>query len=164
MPSPNGYATFLLANYADFLSGGNEKRLNSPDWSNVTSGKLNELSVAHFLTEQGLTENIEALPRARIEDAGGGVLPAEILSSQAERILIRVVAHQPSTLVLADTYYPGWEAKVDGVPTRIEPKGAFRSVGVPTGESLVEFRFLPRSVVYGMLITAATVVLAILFL
>ena len=163
VPSPNGYATFLLADYADFLSGGNDKRLNTPDWSNVPSGKLNELSVAHFLTEKGLTENADALPRARIEDADGVVLPAEILTSQPERILIRVVATEPSTLVLADAYYPGWEAAVDGVPTRVEPKGAFRSVRVPAGESLVEFRFRPRSVAYGLLITLAAIVLAILF-
>ncbi len=53
-------------------------------------------------------------------------------------------------VVLADTFYPGWQAIVDGTPARIwEAYGAVRGVVVEAGRHQLEFRFRPVSVYAG---------------
>lgn len=53
-------------------------------------------------------------------------------------------------LVLADPYFVGWIATVDGVNTPIRRyRNGLRAVYVPAGESTVEFRYEPNSVVWG---------------
>ena len=48
----------------------------------------------------------------------------------------------PGFVVLADTYYPGWEARVNGAPAHIyRANHAFRAVWLPAGEHEIEFRF-----------------------
>ena len=59
-------------------------------------------------------------------------------------------------LVLTDVFYPGWIARVDGVEVPIQRADfAFRAVGVPAGEHVVEFRYEPASVRYGALLSLA---------
>ena len=61
-----------------------------------------------------------------------------------------------SMVVLADTYYPGWNATVDGKIAKIyEVDLAFRGVLVPNGEHDVVFRYQPRSVYLGAGLTLA---------
>lgn len=64
-------------------------------------------------------------------------------------------------LVLADSYYPGWRAYVDGKPRAIEPatiaKGSpvkpFRRVTVSANERLVDFIYYPASVACGLFLS-----------
>jgi len=59
---------------------------------------------------------------------------------------IAVRASQQGLLVLADTYYPGWEAAVDGVPAHIyRTNYLFRGVLVGPGEHRVTFDYRPAS-------------------
>lgn len=52
--------------------------------------------------------------------------------------------HGPGTVVLTDTFYPGWKAWVDGVPTPIQIfAGAFRSVEVGSQAREVVYRYRP---------------------
>lgn len=82
---------------------------------------------------------------------------AEILDSKPERVIIRTVAAQAGYLVLADTFYPGWQALVDGNPVEIaRADHLFRAVVVPAGDHVVEFRYVPFSVAVGATITVAT--------
>jgi uncharacterized membrane protein YfhO len=47
-------------------------------------------------------------------------------------------------LVLKDTWYPGWEARVDGTKVPIyRVNGCFRGVIVPAGEHRVIFKYKP---------------------
>jgi hypothetical protein len=47
-------------------------------------------------------------------------------------------------LVLKDTWYPGWEARVDGTKVPIyRVNGCFRGVIVPAGEHKVVFEYKP---------------------
>jgi hypothetical protein len=55
-------------------------------------------------------------------------------------------SHDSSYLVLTDTYYPGWEAKIDGVEIPIlRCNYAMRAVALPPGVHKVTFTFQPRS-------------------
>ena len=63
-------------------------------------------------------------------------------------------------LVLADAYYPGWEAYVDGKPATIYPADvALRGVFVPAGTHTVTMEYSPESVTLGALgVPAAAVI------
>jgi hypothetical protein len=57
-------------------------------------------------------------------------------------------------LVLADTFTPGWNATIDGAPTRIyEAYGVIRAVAVPAGTHKIEFRYRPKGILYGSALT-----------
>ncbi len=77
------------------------------------------------------------------------------------RIVLRVDAPAAGWLVLADAFYPGWEAHVDGQPTPIyAADGLFRAVAVPPGPHEVTFDFRPRSLRLGAALAVVGVVLA----
>ncbi len=70
-----------------------------------------------------------------------------------------------ATDLLADTWYPGWIATVDGVPAPIlRANYLFRGVPVPAGEHVVTMRFQPASLRTGLLVTAVAVVGLLLLL
>jgi hypothetical protein len=90
---------------------------------------------------------------------------AEIDRDTGEVVSIRVQATAPGFLFLADQYYPGWRATVDGRPASIQRANyAFRLVEVPAGTSVVRFEYRPRSVLVGAAISAATVTLVAIVL
>lgn len=81
---------------------------------------------------------------------------AEVTSSSNILIGIRANLTGPGVLVLADAFYPGWKATVDGGPAEIFPvDGAFRGVALAQGEHDVEFRYDPASVKAGLAVSAA---------
>lgn len=88
------------------------------------------------------------------EPASGSV---SLERSGASRISCRVAAGSAGYLVLLDSYYPGWEAYVDGVRSEVmRANYAFRAVRVPAGNHEVVFRFRSRSFSIGALVTLAS--------
>lgn len=84
-----------------------------------------------------------ALPGGMPSPAG----QARIALYEPQRVEVEVMAERPGVLVLADAYYPGWEAELDGEPAHIHPADlAFRGVVVPAGTHRVVFRYRPASV------------------
>lgn len=84
---------------------------------------------------------------------------AVIKSYQPERVEIAVSLETPGYLVLSDTWYPGWQATVDG--ERVEIRRAnvlFRAVAVDAGEHRIVFTFLPASVRAGGIVSVVGVV------
>jgi len=66
-------------------------------------------------------------------------------------------------VVLSDTYYPGWDAKIDGQPVEIhEVDFAFRGVVVSRGTHQITFRYRPGSFVVGVVLTLAGLLAAAL--
>lgn len=69
---------------------------------------------------------------------------AKITARTLNACTVEVTAHQPCVLVLADTYFPGWKASLDGAPTDMFPVYyAFRGVIVPAGEHVIRFWYDP---------------------
>ncbi len=66
--------------------------------------------------------------------------PARIVEDLPHRVVVEAEAAVPSLLVLLDSWYPGWEATVDGEPAPIHRADhAFRGVRLSPGTHRVEF-------------------------
>jgi hypothetical protein len=78
----------------------------------------------------------------------------KIVSYTANKVTINVDAKGNSLLVLTDTYYPGWKAYVDGKESDIyRADGLVRAVFVPVGNHIIEFSYMPRSFVIGVIVS-----------
>jgi MFS family permease len=77
---------------------------------------------------------------------------AEIVSQNANSVEISVRADEPVVLVLADLYFPGWEAVLDNQPVPVYAANyIFRAVVVPAaGVHTVQFHYRPRSFSLGV--------------
>src|SRR4051812_10994045 len=70
--------------------------------------------------------------------------PAHFETDGVKGMRLDVDAKRPGRLILNDTWYPGWHAKVDGRSVPIEHANvAFRALQVPAGNHLVEFTYRP---------------------
>ncbi|HOX38274.1 MAG TPA: YfhO family protein [Candidatus Brocadiia bacterium] len=75
----------------------------------------------------------------------------------ANTVCLRVRLNGNGILVLADTYYPGWRAWVDGVETPIIPVDVlFRGLNIGPGDHEVRFEFISEPFYMGAAISAAT--------
>ncbi|MGH7292994.1 MAG: hypothetical protein ACREJT_17365, partial [Myxococcota bacterium] len=112
------------------------------------------------LTEIGrLTAHAQALGLATVvavePDEDGNICPALgsgtdgesvgiVDASDPDRLVLRARLGSPGLVVIADTYYPGWRARVDGAPASIFPADLlFRAVYVPAGEHEIVLTYAP---------------------
>lgn len=76
----------------------------------------------------------------------GGTGTADIVRYEPNRVEIVARADAPALLLLADAYFPGWRATLDGREVAIfRANGLFRAVELPPGEHHVVFRYSPFS-------------------
>jgi uncharacterized membrane protein YfhO len=69
-----------------------------------------------------------------------------IVKYEPAYIKILVNTTQPGFLVLSDSYYPSWNAYINGNRAEIlRANYAFRAVALPNGENVVEFKYEPIS-------------------
>lgn len=79
---------------------------------------------------------------------------ARVVRDDATTVTLDVRGLGPGRLVLADAYYPGWRAEVDGRRVPIAAADiALRSVALPAGAETVTFRYRPASVRSGLAIS-----------
>jgi hypothetical protein len=126
-----------------------------------------ETSLLNALTDAGW----EPLRQAHLTGAGEcPALPDESLvigevvsvSDQANVLEIAVETQTGGWLVLADTYYPGWTAAVDGVPVQIQQANlAFRAVEIPAGAQIVRFEYRPAWLLPGLFISLAALLVTL---
>lgn len=87
---------------------------------------------------------------------------AVLVLDEPRRQIWQTSGTAPALLVVADAYYPGWSATLDGAPVDVlRANVAFRAVAVPGGAHTVEFRYEPRSVTAGLWISIASLVVAL---
>jgi hypothetical protein len=71
---------------------------------------------------------------------------ARLVSYGREQALIAAKARRRSLLVFTDAHYPGWKARVDGRPAKIERVNyMLRGVSLPAGSHRIEFSYEPAS-------------------
>ena len=79
---------------------------------------------------------------------------ARITVDEPERVVVTAAADAPAWLVLSDTWFPGWRARLDGADVPIaRANHAFRAIALPAGRHDVEFVFRPRGLVAGAAIS-----------
>lgn len=83
-------------------------------------------------------------------------VPATITTDGSNSVVMNVNAPADGFVVLADPYYPGWVATVDGQSTPLlRGDWVFRTVPVTAGSHVVAFRFRPSSLIIGGIISGA---------
>jgi hypothetical protein len=84
----------------------------------------------------------------------------KIINLADTQLEIKTSSSTPAFLVISDVYYPGWEAKIDGTPTKIfQTNYVLRGVQVPAGEHTIKFEFKPVSFHIGAGISMASLFL-----
>jgi len=93
-----------------------------------------------------------------LENCPGG--DARITSDEPTRVAIRTEASCRSMMILADTWYPGWRAYVDGKPAQIwKAYNVVRGVVVEGGTHEVLMVYRPASLYLGAALAALGVIL-----
>jgi Bacterial membrane protein YfhO len=106
-------------------------------------------------------------PISLTNDAG---FQAEAHIREYENHVVNIEASldRPGMLVLADSFYPGWNAYVNGRQEKIYRANLFfRAVHLSAGTHIVEFRYEPRSFAIGSaisIITLLTILVVTIFL
>jgi uncharacterized membrane protein YfhO len=104
-----------------------------------------------FRTEVLLADCAGAAPLA---ETAGAEASARITHQSPHAVQISATTVRPAYLVLTDTWYPGWVARIDGQPTRVwRANHAFRAVTLSPGEHRVEFRYEPAWLTAGLAIS-----------
>jgi len=80
------------------------------------------------------------------------------------RKVIRVKSESPSVVVLFDRFSSGWQAFLNGTEELpvFPAHYIFRGVHVPAGEHKIEFRYQPRTVRVGLMLSLASMVVTVL--
>jgi hypothetical protein len=106
----------------------------------------------------------DASPRAWAVHSTPCAVPdrVELIEHDADRLAIRAEMGCDGTVVLSDTFYPGWRARVDHQAAGIFPvNGAMRGVAVGRGSHTVTMRYRPLSVYLGAGLTLLGVAIAL---
>jgi hypothetical protein len=78
-----------------------------------------------------------------------------LVDEQPERVVLSVRASAPGYLLLADAWYPGWIARVDGADTPIHRADLiFRAVPVSAGTHEIVFEYRPTTFYVGAALSA----------
>jgi hypothetical protein len=110
------------------------------------------------LVEQSLVLPAPPAPSSR-EDG------VAITRFEPERISVAVETSSPALLVLAEPWYPGWSALVNGLPAPCIPANSWmRAVPVPAGKSQVVLTFHSTYLALGAVISLATLALIVFLL
>ena len=98
-----------------------------------------QTAVIHTSPPNPLSIAMERGSRAE-RDAG----EVRIITYTPERIVIEAQNDTEGYLILTDTYYPGWQARVNGTVVPIQRANVlFRAVQIPAGASEIVFEYRP---------------------
>jgi len=88
-----------------------------------------------------------------------------IVEDRPDKVTITARFPAKGFVVLADQFYPGWKAYIDGRQTRIyKTNGVQRGVAVPEGEHVLVFKYVPRQIYASFILSSILLVLTLLFL
>jgi len=139
LPAIDGYASLIYRDYAEYV---NKKQA---DPTGVT------LDDPTGVKKKRLGVGTNASPRLFLLESQDGV---RIERYTPNEVRVAVVAKEADRLVFVDTNYPGWQARVDDKPSKIESyEKVFKSVSLTPGQHLVTFLFAPPSITIGAVFT-----------
>ena len=125
---------------------------------------MNDDAAFAHLHDPGLRPEREVLlsEGSELRDVAPARDSVEITGYRSERVEIKVTTDQPGYLVLADSWYPGWNAFADGQPAPIYRADVlFRAVRIEPGTHSVVFEYRPLSFVLGAVIGAVSILIVL---
>jgi len=96
-----------------------------------------------------------------------GEMPSDggtVVVNEAGNHTIKLMVDAPSAgyVILVDTFYPGWQATIDGEPAKIYRANlAFRAVFTEAGRHQVKFSYRPAGFTFGLWTTGITCLILI---
>jgi hypothetical protein len=119
---------------------------------------LRMLADPAFDPKQSVVIEGELTPQPPSAQQDGEVV--KITEFGPERVRLDAEVTRPAVLVLADAFYPGWQATVDGAPAPIlRGNLMFRAVALTPGSHQVSFSYEPTAWHWGMVVSLAALVL-----
>jgi hypothetical protein len=120
---------------------------------------LGRLSEPGFRADQIiLVESAPPLTPATVNDSADRV---KITRYAPDAVSLSVATDQPGYLFLSDSWYPGWNAYVDGKPTPIYlADSIFRAIPIEPGQHSVLFEYRPFSLILGGAVSALCFMIA----
>jgi hypothetical protein len=105
-------------------------------------------SSSRQLQRDPVIEGVEA------RSGSGAPEPATVVRDDDDEVVLSATASSDGYLVLADSFYPGWKATVDGRSEKIEPaNGAFRAIPIAAGRHEVRFSYESAAVRWGWILS-----------
>ena len=102
---------------------------------------------------------VDEPPSLTLSGAGDGS-SAQVIAFTANEISLRAYAAGDGLLVLSEVNYPGWQASLDGAPTRlVTANGILRGIWLPPGEHVIQLWYAPLTFRAGLAASALAVVL-----
>jgi membrane protein YfhO len=97
--------------------------------------------------------------------AGGANANVDVIDKRMNGYRLRWESGEPAAIVLSQMYYPGWKAAVDGAEVPVYPVDvALTGLVVPSGSHDVQLFFHPATFRMGLVISVASLVVALLLL
>lgn len=126
---------------------------NIADLNNIL--ERNEFSFEDTVVlEKDLGESFEMLKESDIT----------VLVDKEQHLVLMTRTDKKSIFVIADSFYPGWEAWVNKRKVPIYPANINqKALVVPAGESLIEMKFIPHQFYIGVLISIISFIIFSLF-
>lgn len=91
---------------------------------------------------------------------GEGSGSVKLVDSTINTQKFMVNTDQPAFFYISDTFSPGWKALVNGQDTKIyRANYNFRAVLVPSGNSILEFAYVPNTILIGSLVSVLSLLL-----
>jgi len=91
---------------------------------------------------EAIVEGSPAMAETRADDW----TPVGVISYRPDRVELRTIASGPAYLVAAESWAPGWEARIDGRPAPIYPTNlAFQGLPVPPGAHTITLEYVPTA-------------------
>lgn len=181
--SPQGYDSLSVSAYREFarhwegadispVENGNLMLLEHPGGPLLDGGSVRWIASLRPLAWPSLVlidqiqgvyiyRNDNALPRVRTAPVYDPSAHLEIRRS-TYNTLVAKVDFEGGRITIADTFYPGWQAYVDGKAVKIELEHTiFRQVRVPAGEHTVFMAYYPPTVVAGLFLALLSLALLV---
>jgi len=131
----------------------------------TTAQTVGELAAKFGSPDFDSTSEIVLEKEPNVQDLDLSSWDAKILSETPTNIKIKTQSKGNGFLVLADSFYPGWEASIDGTNTQIFPANInSRAVFVPEGIHQVVFIFKPKSLLFGLTISILSLAIILILL
>jgi Bacterial membrane protein YfhO len=123
--------------------------MNDPIWTgpNRHALDLRQTALVEVDDKEGLKGLLSPTPVGPSESV-------TVVEHRPQRVILRAALERPGLVILADTYYPGWQLTIDGKRAPIyRANRMMRSAAVPAGLHTLVYVYRPASFSIGATIS-----------